>query len=440
MTWREFKLVKSGRTQVWRIRNLGLSYETEHGIENMKFQRFADSPGDKGKPETKAYVSAEDNTAWHISREIRKKEEHGYIEYINGKPNKEIISSLDFAKFLPKNFCSYKPQSSIDSKVLLELEKKDKLLFSRKIDGMCHLAVHHTWGWEIYSRRMDLSSERFPKHLEALSQTTFPVGTILVGELVCFPELGKREDFKAISRICRSLPEEARKIIAAGEVPEPHFIIFDMLFQNSLSLKDKSYQERSLLWQHLPVITELKVQDLIGKIDYIETSSGEWEKLAKSNGWEGFVVVDKTAVPGNKMYSFDGTPARPKGHHKLKPVSTEDVVVYAAVGGSGKRLNGVGAVFIKQIHPDTSQFFNCGKCGSGFTEDDLVLIENLCHEYQVPILAKDTDIKNVELQAASKLVIEIEYSERIEDTGKFRFPVFIRVRDDKTDQECIANL
>lgn len=433
--WREFRLVKGQKTQVWKIKNLGTKYETEHGQLGGAMQVFSDSPGAKGKVGTKAYVDETDNTVFHIEREVRKKEEHGYIEYINGKPSSIQITEISFSKALPKNFCGYKPQTDIKVAALDKLHKTGKARYTRKMDGMCHLAVHHTWGWEVYTRRMDLASERFPNHITALEDTNFEIGTILVGEMVCLKD--DKEDFKAISRVCRSLPEETRKLVDDGEVPEPKYVVFDILFHNGKDLKNATYDSRAKLYEKFKAL-KVAGKELIVKVDYYDVTPETWEKVAKDNGWEGFVVTDGNSVPGDKFYSYDGDAKRPKGHHKLKPVYEDDVVIYAAVNGSGKRLEDIGAVFVKQIHPETKEWFACGKVGSGFTEADLAALEEECNKAGIPILEKDKDVEKLDINNDDGLVCMIEYGERQSGTQKFRFPVFIRRRDDKFANECVA--
>ena len=61
---------------------------------------------------------------------------------------------------------------------------------------------------------MDLSTEKFPNHIKELEKTHFNVGTLLVGEMIC-DNFGN-DDFKAVSRVCRSFPEEARKLVKSG--------------------------------------------------------------------------------------------------------------------------------------------------------------------------------------------------------------------------------
>lgn len=437
MNWREFRNIKSNKVLVWRIRQDGETYHTESGHLDGAMQAFADRPGDKGKPTTKAYVDATNNCVFAIDREIRKKTEHGYIEYIDGKALSEQVNAIDFNQDLPKRFCSYKPQTSIEDAALIKLYKAGRARYTRKMDGFAHIAYHNVNGWEIYSRRMDKVGDKFPNHISALKETNYDVGTILIGEMVCM--ISGKEHFKSISRICRSLPEEARKLVNDKEVPEPKFVIFDILFHNSIDLKNTSYDDRAALWNNI-ISLNSSTDEMIVSIDYHKVTPETWQQTAKDNNWEGFVVTDGDAIPGDKHYSFDGDSKRPLGSWKLKPVITEDVVVYAGLYGTGKRLGKIGALFVKQVDPETGIYFDCGKVGSGFSEQDVEDFTELCGKLSVPIIEKDKDIKNVDLQSEGQIVIELEFSERLEESNKFRFPVFIRIRDDKASLECIANV
>jgi DNA ligase-1 len=437
--WREFQRKTKKATLYWKIKQDGESYTTEHGqIGTVNPQTFSDTPGSKGKEDTKAYVNATANCAFHVEREIRKKQEHGYIEFVDGKPLKEEITELDFDKCLPKSFCSYKPQTNISESALNKIHKAGHAQYTRKYDGLMHLCVNHSWGWEIYSRRMDLTTERFPNHIKALENLDLDVGTIIVGEMVCHTNDG-RDNFKDICRICRSDGPKARKLIEDKEVVEPTYRIFDMLYFNGNSLENDTFRDRREMW--VEPLNEAQKKDpnmktLIERVYKFDLAPDTWEEYAEKEGWEGFVVVDITSVPGNKFFSFDGDAKRPKGHHKLKPTREEDVVIYAAVKGSGKRLGTVGSVLVKQRHPDTGEWFRCGKVGSGFTDEDIKEIAQALEDEGLPLYDKEKEDKG-EL-TNDGIVTMIEFGDRQPKTQKFRFPVFIRTRTDKTPEECTA--
>lgn len=427
--WKEFHRKSGKKTLVWKIRQINEKYETSHGQMGGQFQFFSDIPGDKGLVGSKSYMSPIENCTFCVSREIRQKEESGYVRVIDGKPITETITFIDFNKFLPKNFSSYKPQTSIKVEELAKLHKNGKAKYTRKYDGQQHLAVKHNWGWEIYSRRIELCTDKMSFLISKLDNLNFDVGTILVGELICSSPDGK-DDFKAISRFCRSLPDEANNLLTSKFIPEPEYIIFDILYHNTVSLQDYSWKERRSILENN--VCGIKL------VDTVNVSPDTWESTAKNSQIEGYVVVDVDAKPGDKFFSFDGSAKRPKGSHKLKPVYTEEVVVYAGAEGSGKRIGKVGAVFVKQKRPDTNKFFNCGKVGSGFTDEDLDKLGEIFTKNNIPILSKDKDAELINLESNTGLVVEIEFSERQPGTNKFRFPVYLRVRDDKDESECYA--
>lgn len=434
---REFRRKSGKAIWYWMIAQAGESYSTEHGqIGTDKPQTFSDTPGPKGKEDTKAYVNAVDNCAFHVEREVRKKEERGYIEYVDGEPLKEEVTELDFKKCLPKNFCSYKPQTSISDSALAKIHKAGRARFTRKYDGLMHVCCKHPWGWEIYTRRMDLTSDRFPKHIEALNKMHYAAGTILVGEMVCWDRKGKGENFKDACRFCRSDVPTARQLVADDEVSEPTFLTFDILFHDEKDLSDWSYDDRRSLYSN--AINKLGQPDIISVVHQFKVTPDNWEERAKKEGWEGFVITDGAAVPGAKFYSFDGDAKRPKGHHKLKPIIEGDVVIYAGVAGSGKRLGTVGSVLVKQIHPETGEWFRCGKVGSGFTDEGIVEIAMALENEGLPLYSKEKE--DTDELGDEGIVAMIKYSERQPDTHKFRFPVFIRIHPDKRTTECIAQL
>ncbi len=438
--WQEFRRERKGKVAlVWKIRQDGASLFTSSGIENGAFQEFSDTPGSKGKEGSKSFVNAVDNCHFNILREIRYKTEEGYIEWINGKPVSEAVTSVDFSKHMAKAFTASKPQTDIEPDALKKLHKSGNALYSRKYDGNQCIAVRHDFGWEIYSRRIDLITDRFPLHIELLTNSSFEVGTIITGEMICQKKDGT-DDFKAISRVCRSDPPTARKLIADNEVPEPLFLMFDIVFHNGKDLSDTKYKDRRKLYESFST-------NLIKPVEYHNVNPSNWQETAIKNGWEGFVVVDVESVPGDKFYNFSGTAKRWKGSHKLKPVRTEEMVMYAAVQGTGKRLKGIGAIFVAQKHPDTKEWFPCGKCGSGFTDESLDELEKLCAKMKIPVLGGeltqkgiDTELAKIDLDNDPTLVVELEYNERQPGTNKLKFPVFMRIRDDKDKQECFAQM
>lgn len=444
---REFRAAtRTGKTKVWSI---GLDesdpevYRIRYGQLDGKMQEKSDRPGPKGKEGTKSHMTASENCLFHMEREIRKKIEKGYVEYVDGNPIGPVATtSIDFSKPLPKNFCPYKPltEKRFSDKKHRELFRKGRAIYTVKRDGECHIAVHHTggMGWRIYSRRMDDVTAHYPRLIADLMFGMLPEGTIFTGEMVMVRN--GRDDTAAIESYARSKPERAHEMVESGRLPPPQFWVYDTLFWDGNPLNDMTWEARRKLVSDQPVWNG-KTIGLIAPVKYCRPDN--WERAVIEHGIEGFVFIDREAVPGDKFFTFNGSAARPKGHYKLKINHTEDCVVYAASRGTGDLRDTIGALYIRQRHPQTGKWFDCGKVGSGMThKDDGPLdrsaIESLLTEKGVPVLDDDRFLSEYLKSEKSGPVVEVEFKERQPGTNRFKFPVLLRIRNDKEPRECVA--
>lgn len=194
------------------------TYFVRWGVLSGVLQETFDRPGSCGVNGHIDYQTPNEYVNFCIEREIRKKLEQGYIEYINGKPVKEVSDSIDFNKQLPKNLCFYKPQLKIEEDKLKKLYDKSRAIWTLKRDGMCHVAVKRNNNWEIYSRRMDLVN-KFPHIINDLNKLKVNNGTILLGEMV-FTNPDGTDNFKNVSKICRSKDDLALAYQGLGKFPK----------------------------------------------------------------------------------------------------------------------------------------------------------------------------------------------------------------------------
>lgn len=454
---REFRK-QTGRNkkpQVWYITTdpkYPETYITYWGVLGGKLQETADRPGSCGVEGHSDYQSPAQYVKFCVDREIRKKTEQGYVEYQDGKPLKEIATSIDFSKPLPKHLCFYKPNKEISSKKLSILEQQNRAIWTLKRDGRMHVAIKTRNGIDIYSRRMDIATSKFPHIVEAIESLQLPDNTILIGEMVLLNSDGT-ENFKGVGRVCGSKEELSLAYQGLQDFPKKKeevlgkalYYVFDIPFWKGRNIVSTVpvYKRLSLIKKVFSVlepklfvgtglkcsIDQLKVENkrrdallkehYIGPLKIYKTSSKEDLELAKQLKVEGFVLLDANGVYGDKGCTFDGKAQRPEGIWKRKPKLEEEVIIVGFEEGTGRNRGKLGAFFVEQFH--NSKRVNCGKVGGGFTDEQ-------------------RDELWTNRNSLVETTIKIEFDSRLpEKDGKFafRFPVF-KDMCDKTPEECIA--
>jgi len=398
-----------------------------------------DRPGPKGKPGTKAYMTAEENACFNADRLIRKKLEEGYVETgLDGRPMLGgTADEINHSQPLPKNLCFSKPRNSVPIAFAEKLEKAGDLLLTRKINGMM-VAAHIDAEGEphLYSRRMDDVTEVFPHLVRALGPQgmKFPAASVLLFE--AFSGEGNTQDeFETVQSVMRSKP--ARAISLQEENGWIKFYLFRIpvwkgahleqsntcetqchLIENTFS--DKFMEERN---------TAVEGRFLFA-IDNVELPLADAMFHAEKYGWEGFVAYQRSAVMGSYSFSFHGKPDRPSCCFKIKPVYEDDFVVFwePAKGtkemprgsyGSGKNSETVGTISLYQYNQAGKLIYIC-EC-SGFTEEDREYLE-----------------KAIDYPA----VAQVEYTNRSyvskgRKSNALQFPRFVRLRTDKKVEECV---
>jgi DNA ligase-1 len=105
----------------------------------------------------------------------------------------------------------------------------------------------------------------------------------------------------------------------------------------------------------------------------------------------------------------------------MKPiVETLDLVVVGADWGEGRRANLIGSYMLACYDPETAEFLEIGRVGTGITDEQLAELTELFSQY---IISEDGG--TIELQPA--IVFE-GYA--------LRFPRLVRVRFDKTPEDA----
>jgi hypothetical protein len=339
-----------------------------------------------------------------MERNIKVQLEEGYKITVE---ETQTTQTVDFAQRFLKNLCFYKPKNSIDESKIEKLEKAKRLINTVKRDGMMHI-VRKTeqFGVEIYSRRMDLVTDKYPHLSKALE--SLPNDTILLGEIIL--DINGKDNFNSVSRICRSDTEKALE--RQKEFGNVSYYIFDVAFLNGTNcLQDTTYDKRL---NSIIFLTTKINNKYIKAVERINKPHDEALAEVKSRKLEGLVVWDADGImKDGEGFTFNGKAYRPNVLWKSKPKYEDDFIVRFdpdnGIGdyGNGKNKNKIKNVQIYQLDHDGKEI-DLGKCGGGLTDDQRDFY---------------TDSKKF------PRVWKIEYDSIQPNTGALRFPVF---NDDRT--------
>ena len=391
-----FHDASNGGQKQWSIwvENDRTTVTVEWGIVGKKLQRSSDT----AKPmKTKdASTVALDN----YERQLRKKREEGYRE-----AREDAATHGDIFDGLDKNFVPAKPMKKWEDDKLIDLDKRGRLYIQRKRDGRRHLAlVTRTMETKMYSRRMEDLTGHLAGIVNELDQCMIPACTILDGEVII--DNNGADDFNDVGCFTNPATEPGKAARTAAQF-NVRYMVFDLLFLNGTPVWQMPYRERYELLQ-----TMFPQPD--GRVFVAPLLTGGFVKnqtLALAEGWEGLVCWLKDDAT---VVRIGGKP-KLAGCIKWKPVEEDDFIATGYENGSGELSDVAGKLFIEQIDPDTGERRQCGKVGTGF----------------------DAAMRTEILSWTFPCVVQVKYDTQ-QPTGKLRFPVFMRKRDDKPIDECIG--
>ena len=408
----------SGKVKVWTTWLDHVTIHTEWGQQDGRMQHTADTV--RGT----SAVPASDRAEYKFEQRIARRKKKGYVDTLAAVVADINVDDtvLNFDR-LPKSFAPAKPKKKVDPDEVARLAKANKIFIQRKRDGMRHYLVSDTKGRvRIYSSGKDDVTEHLKPLLEGL---VLPPRTVLDTELVVTePGKQERDGFLIVSGIARSLPERARKQIALaqGMGARVQLMAFDLLWESGTPVYRYRYEDRykrlakviekALVGADYPIPVPLVRMPLVSISPTRLATLTEAMEMVKKFKWEGLVVWRKDEAT---VVRVNGSPCR-CNCWKVKPIGEEDVVALGFELGKGKNAKVVGKFRIAVVNGTDKSgrpgFVPMGKCGTGLT--DAQRVDALRWKYPC--------------------VIQIEYDQR-SDKG-FRFPVFIRKRDDKLVTEC----
>jgi len=415
-----YQMTRLGKVQQWKIwvESRGKSGFPEvwvqFGQKDGKQQLTSDII-ESGVNEGKANeTTALEQACLMLDRKVKKQKEHGYSADISDLGQDHTI---DFTERLSKNLCFYKPVNSLNMKKLAALEVSNSAIMTEKRDGMMHVVrTSDTFGVEIYSRRMDLVTDKYP-HL-AKELANLPAGIIFLGEIIL--DDNGNDDFNGVSQICRSDADKAAT--KQEDLGKVSYYIFDMAFRDGENIvSNVPYKDR------LSAIGKLVNDfDYISKATVLSMDHESALACVSKRGIEGLVVWDgNSTIPADQAFTLNGKAYRPRVLWKSKPKFELDAIARFdpenEIGeyGTGKNNGRVKSVYLYQLDDDGNETFIC-KCGGGLSDMQ----------------------RSFYTTASYPRVWRIEYDSVQVKTGSLRFPIFNADRTiigDKSVDECFLS-
>ena len=293
----------------------------------------------------------------------------------------------------------------------------DDWVFEIKYDGFRLAGFGGAGLGELRYRSGQDSTLRYPELTSALRALPIP-GVVLDGEIVMFDGDG-RPDFHRLA--VRAQIHRTSEIQRAALATPVTYMVFDLLGAAGYDLRGLPLLVRkSLLARILPAIGPLKLAEHI-------PSQGE-ALLAQvvARGLEG-VVAKRADSPYRATRSRDWL--------KIKREPEAD---FAVCGYTAPKRSRAGFGALHLCVRDDGRWRWAGKVGSGF--DDQLLVKLRAEldarptwQPTFPRPEGTSDVRWIE----PELVVQVRYGEW-PDGLPLRFPVFLRLRRDKTAVECTA--
>lgn len=307
---------------------------------------------------------------------------------------------------LSKGFVISKPMQNdaYDEEEIYELEKKNRLIITRKHNGWKLFAVKAKNQWKIYTDGIRNVTAYLPHIVSELKKLRTTDECILAGEGVA--DFNESDNSKIARILLTKNPAEAiRKQKKSGLIK---FMCFDLICGGSTyAMHNAPYHER--IETAAGIIGA--VHKHLGTVEILRVTYNEAKQLVIEKNWEGLVLYDREFITTFRLDG--GNPKRAWGCYKWKP-KREDDFVASDWRRSKKRKNRIKDVLIGQYDPETKALFDCGYFGN-FDEKTRGLL-----------LLKDFPF-----------VIQLQFESR-HPSGKLQSARFVCFREDKKAENCIA--
>lgn len=299
-----------------------------------------------------------------------------------------------------------KPKNSVKEAKVREVEEAGHLISTRKRDGYRHLIPITKRGVRIYTRGITEVTDLYPHLVQEVRAMDLPYDTLLDGEL--HNDLHGKDDYEFTAKVANSLPTHAH--VLQKERGHVRFAVLNVILLEGNDLCEKTFYERLAIMRMLPYTRF----GYLSPMEVLDCSFVNAKRRVKRNKWEGLVLYHMLRTTAYRLDGNTKVPPRPEGTWKWKPRKEDDFIVRKFAYGSGRNANRMGKLFLSQIDPATGKEAPCGEVGA-FKD---VMREYFAHE------------------AAYPLVVQVSYQKRF-TSGALQSPVFMRIRREKSIEECV---
>jgi len=278
-------------------------------------------------------------------------------------------------------------------------------LFEIKWDGYRAVSEIRKKVVLLYSRNGLNFQEKYPIVAEQLKKIN--AEAVLDGEIVVLNDEGK-PDFQLLQHYSEN-PDRPIQ-----------YYVFDLLELNGHDTTGLKLTERKELLQKL-----IPENEVIKYSDHIVENGKSFFEVSKEKNLEGIMAkkMDSKYYPGRRTSDW----------LKIKSHKTAEAIIAGYTAPSGARKY-FGALILASKEKNKLKYI--GHTGTGFNHETLKEM----YERLQPLIQEESPFdKKIKTNSTvtwvkPKLVCEIKYSEVTAD-GKFRHPVFLHLRDDKTIKE-----
>jgi DNA ligase-1 len=231
----------------------------------------------------------------------------------------------------------------------------------------------------LFSRRLENISSQYPDAVELIKEKIAAKEAILEAECVAMDlETGDMRPFQELMHRRRKYGVEE----AISQYPISLFP-FDALYVDGKDLTLEPLRVRRKELQKIVKETD-RVTPATQKIVKNPKELEDFFEEAIEKGCEGLmcksVASDSVYQAGSRGWLW----IKYKRDYKSEMTDTVDLVVVGAFHGRGKRVGTYGALLLATYNDETDTFETVTKCGTGFTDKDLVTLRDMLQKHVIP--------------------------------------------------------